>query len=97
MEKLDGWTVWGKGEGMWFESGKGDTRGWYRSDCFFFFFGYMGGRVGFSSVVWYGEIYIWGIVWSIVVFMKSLKMNTVKGIGVKRDKERFLLGGLMQY
>lgn len=23
---------------------------------FFFFFGYMGGRVGFSSVVWYGEI-----------------------------------------
>lgn len=29
VEKLDGWMVWGrKGERIWFESGKGDTRGW---------------------------------------------------------------------
>lgn len=87
--------VWGReGERIWFESGKGDTRGWSGIKVVvfsFFCFCYTGGKIGFSSVVWYGEIYSWGMDSSLVdsCVYEELKMNT-RTRKVKRDKARFL-------
>lgn len=57
----------------------------------FFCFCYTGGKVGFSSVVWYGEIYSWGMDSSLVdsCVYEELKMN-MRTRKVKRDKARFL-------
>lgn len=91
----DGWFGGGKGRryGSSRGTGKGDTRGWSGIEVVVFSFScfcYTGGKVDFSSVVWYGEIYSWGmdsLVDSCVY--EELKMNT-RTRKVKRDKARFL-------